>query len=35
MEQMKHKKIQLYIIFVIRLGCPVTERSIVCRDRIV
>lgn len=27
MERTKHSRIQLYIIFVIRLGCPVTERS--------
>lgn len=33
MKQMKYKKIHLHIIFVIRLGCPVTERSIACQDR--
>ncbi len=35
MKQTKYKKIYLHIIFVIRLGCPVAERSIVCQDRIV
>lgn len=35
MEQTKHKEVQLHIIFVIRLGCPVAERSIVCQDRTV
>lgn len=33
MKQTEHKKIHLHIIFAIRLGCPVTERSIACQDR--